>query len=123
MMTKTTNRSSLMARLRGWLAFQLLRRGIELQVEARHGAYRTRSKQLWKGGLVRVDIPLPRRNGVTDTPFGRVSSQTAKALIDSFTGVEGEDWLNEIRPGPREMVRSYDNKRVCVLCGHEVKVI
>jgi hypothetical protein len=121
-MTKMTKRSSLMARLRGWLAFQLLRRGIEIEIEARHGAFRTRSKQLWKGGLVRVDIPLQKQHGVTDTPMGRVGSVMAQKLIDSFTGVEGEDRLNEIRQG-RELVQSHGNKHVCMLCGHEVRVL
>lgn len=123
MTTLTTKRSWFLARLRCWLVFQLMRRGIAMEVEARHGAFRTRHRELWKGGLVRVDIPLQRKNGVTDTPFGRVSSQTAQALIDSFTGVEGEDRLNEVRPGPRQLVKSHDNRHVCACCGQEVKVV
>lgn len=102
MTTKTTTTPKglrwRLARLRTSLAFWLLRRGIAIEIEARHGAFRTRSKQLWKGGLVRVDIPLQKKHGVTDTPFGRVSSADAKRLIDSFTGVEGEDPLKENRP-------------------------
>ncbi len=87
-----------LARLRTRLAFWLLRKSIGIEVEARHGAFRTRHRELWKGGLVRVNIPLQKKHGVTDAPFGRLSSTEAKRLIDSFTGIEGEDPLEENRP-------------------------
>lgn len=122
MKTMTTSaKHSLLTRLRGWLVFRLLRWNVVIEVEARHGAFRHRHRQLWTGGLVRVDIPLQRKNGVTDTPMGRVSSEEAKSLIDAFTGIEGEDPFNELRTKRvAALERTHDGKLVCALCGKDM---
>lgn len=77
--TVQTFSTSLRTRLVRWLIV----RGVALEVEARHGAFRTRHKELWTGGLVRVDIPLPKKAGVTDSPLGEISDH--QKLIDSAT--------------------------------------
>lgn len=110
------------SRLKSWLVFKLLKGGIPIEIEARHGAFRTRKKELWKGGLVRVDIPLQQKHGVTDTPFGRVSSEDAQKLIDAFTGVEGEHPLQELRPGRGKFEKIEGGKKVCATCGGELEL-
>lgn len=115
----------MIARLKKWLLERRRVRamrtftefGLVLQVEARHGAFRTRHKQLWKGELVRVDIPLQKKHGVIDSPMGRISSEEGQKLIDAFTGLEGEDPFQ----------RTYQEKieggvtAVCPFCGQERK--
>ena len=68
-------KATMMSRVRGWLAFRLLRHGITIEVEVRHGAHRARHKQLWKGGLVRAEIPV-----------SRPSHPSTQACINRFTG-------------------------------------
>ena len=110
------------SRFKSWLVFKLLKGGIPISVEARYGAHRTRLNRLWSGGLVRVDIPMEQKHGVTDTPMGRVSSQDAQKLIDAFTGVEGEDPFQELRPGREKFEKRLDGgKKVCAVCGGELE--
>jgi hypothetical protein len=121
MMTMRTKLFWWIGRIRTRFALWLLKKGAVVSVEARHGAFRARSRQFWIGQCLRVDIPLQRANGVTDTPFGRVSTVEAKKLIDAFTGVEGEDGFQELRPGRGKLEHHRDNGRiVCVLCGHDL---
>lgn len=118
MMMTTTSR---WLRFKAWLIFKLLKGGIAIECEVRHGAFRARIRQVWKGGLVRAEIPVQQKHGVTDTPFGRVSSQDAQALIDAFTGIEGEDHFQECRPGRDDLVRVQCGKTVCAACGQDLK--
>ena len=74
---------NLLAKLRTWLIKRLLAHGVIVEVEARHGAIRTRSRMTWKGQLLRVDIPLQQRRGVTSSPLGEI--EDPQKLIDSAT--------------------------------------
>lgn len=111
---------SMWTKFRSWLFRKLLASGVKIEVEARHGPFRKRHKEIWTGGMIRVDIPLQKQEGFTDTPMGRISSEDAKRLIDAFTGVEGEDPFNEMRPG-RQVGRVCQAKTICALCGQEVR--
>lgn len=85
---------------KSWLVFNLLKGGIPIEVEARHGAFRARHRELWMGGLVRVDIPLQRQHGVTSSPLGEISDP--QALIDSATVVRGHDYCKACNGTGRE---------------------
>lgn len=91
MTTLTTKHSSLMARLRCWLVFRLMRKGIELQVEVRHGAFRARHKEIWKGGLVRAEIPVQKPNG----KVGDLTTLDVKRMIHNATGERAHDFCIE----------------------------
>lgn len=81
-------------------------KGWPVSIEARYGAFRTRSNQIFHGQLLRVDIPLQKQHGKVAFGGKELDTRDIKRMIDGATGVEGEDPLHH---------------RQCNLCGQRIK--
>lgn len=70
----------------------VMRKGLLVEVESRFGAHRTRKRFIYTGQLLRVDIPLPKKDGVTSSPLGEIRGHAAhQAKVDEATAVRSFD--------------------------------
>lgn len=99
-------------RLRKWLGFKLLY-SVPVEIEVRHGAHRARVKTLWRGQLLRAEIPINTRPAGTSAPapLNYVAPGQEQKVIDEFTAAEPWD---PMFPEQAEHKRG----KACPFCGH-----
>jgi hypothetical protein len=95
--------------LKLWLVRRLLHFGIPVEIELRHGAHRARVVTLWRGQLLRAEIPINTKPAGTSSPLGYVAPGEEQKIIDAATA-----------SGPWDPFPGMDHKRgqACPFCGH-----
>ena len=97
-------------RLRKWLGFKLLY-NVQVEIEVRHGAHRARVTTLWRGQLLRAEIPVNTKPAGTSSPLGYIAPGSEQEIIDAVTASEPWDPMVPDQP-------EHKRGKACPFCGH-----